>query len=477
MRVKVLADGTRAFELRFTADGARQSEFVHERFDCPCCGGGWSEARARAELRNTLARVSAGIWEPQGAAAPEVHLTWRFDQYATDWLMRWASGELGEDRPKSATVTLVRDWVLRQHLLPALGALPLDDAHFTRNRLTAYKAQLLTRHDEIAHLRAAGQVLRRPDGRAERLSKRSIQITLRSLAQILDEAVEDGHLAVNHARSKRMRVRPPKPIRTWLQPDELGDLLTAAALIDAGAYSPTTDRVRALHQEGHRIPAIADAVGVSLPTVYYHLSKPAPETERVGEARALMSLLGYAGPRISEALALRHRDVRLHGAPRRLDVLDAKTPTGVREVHLSPELADLLTLYREQRRRDGRPAGNDDFLWSSADGGPRSYSWALKKVHRAARIATERRVARGLPPLPRVTPHTLRHTYISILLLVTDNVTYVMEQVGHDDQDTTNRIYRHLIRQRQEHGAAFDQVIGQAREAFGTPGESGAFVG
>ena len=80
------------------------------------------------------------------------------------------------------------------------------------------------------------------------------------------------------------------------------------------------------------------------------------------------------------------------------------------------------------------------------------------KVHRAARIATERREARGLPPLPRVTPHTLRHTYISILLLVTDNVTYVMEQ-------------------RQEHGAAFDQVIGQAREAFGTPGETGAFVG
>jgi integrase len=60
---------------------------------------------------------------------------------------------------------------------------------------------------------------------------------------------------------------------------------------------------------------------------------------------------------------------------------------------------------------------------------------------------------------------------------VTDNVTYVMEQVGHDDQNTTNRIYRHLIRQRQEHGAAFDQVTGQAREAFGTPGETGAFVG
>ena len=45
-----------------------------------------------------------------------------------------------------------------------------------------------------------------------------------------------------------------------------------------------------------------------------------------------------------------------------------------------------------------------------------------------------------------------------------------MEQVGHEDQDTTNRIYRHLIRQRQQHGAAFDRVVSEARQGFGTPG-------
>lgn len=72
-----------------------------------------------------------------------------------------------------------------------------------------------------------------------------------------------------------------------------------------------------------------------------------------------------------------------------------------------------------------------------------------------------------------MTPHTLRHTYISILLLVTDNVLYVMEQVGHEDQDTTNRIYRHLIRQRQQHGAAFDRVVADARATFGEPAARG----
>jgi Phage integrase family len=168
--------------------------------------------------------------------------------------------------------------------------------------------------------------------------------------------------------------------------------------------------------------------------------------------------------------------VRLHAEPRRLDVLDAKTPTGIREVHLSPQLAEVLVLYGDQRRREGRPAANDDFLWTAGGGGPRSYTWALKKVKRAARIASDRRAARRLPPLPAVTPHTLRHTYISILLLVTDNVPYVMEQVGHDDESTTTRIYRHLIRQRQQHGAAFDSAVGQARAGFGTSAESEGFL-
>jgi integrase len=196
----------------------------------------------------------------------------------------------------------------------------------------------------------------------------------------------------------------------------------------------------------------------------------------VGEVRALLTVLGYAGPRIGEALALRNRDVRLHAAPRRLDVLYAKTPTGVREVHLSAQLAEALVLYRDRRRRDGRPAGTDDFLWTGVDGRARSYTWALQKAKRAARIAGERREARGLPPLPRVTPHTLRHTYISILLLVTDNVPYVMQQVGHDDETTTTRIYRHLIRQRQEHGIAFDRAVAQARAGFGASADEEGFM-
>src|SRR3954454_18386564 len=82
-----------------------------------------------------------------------------------------------------------------------------------------------------------------------------------------------------------------------------------------------------------------------------------------------MMVLAYAGFRISEALALRARDVRLHAEGRRLDVLDAKAPTGVREVHLSAEPADVLTLYFDRRRAERSGAEHEGFLWrpGSAD--------------------------------------------------------------------------------------------------------------
>jgi hypothetical protein len=62
IRAKQLADATEAFHLRFFANGARQTEVLHERRRCSCCGGGWNRPRAEVELQNILARVAAGVW-------------------------------------------------------------------------------------------------------------------------------------------------------------------------------------------------------------------------------------------------------------------------------------------------------------------------------------------------------------------------------------------------------------------------------
>lgn len=52
------------------------------------------------------------------------------------------------------------------------------------------------------------------------------------LAAILDDAVEHELIASNPARGKKMRVRVPKPERTFLEMDELALLLDAATELD-----------------------------------------------------------------------------------------------------------------------------------------------------------------------------------------------------------------------------------------------------
>ena len=74
--------------------------------------------------------------------------------------------------------------------------------------------------------------------------------------------------------------------------------------------------------------------------------------------------------------------------------------------------------------------------------------------------------ARGLPPLPNTTPHTLRRTYISIALLANSfDVLWVMSQVGHADSKMTMDVYAQLQqRVEREHGRAFDALVRKARE-------------
>ena len=82
-----------------------------------------------------------------------------------------------------------------------------------------------------------------------------------------------------------------------------------------------------------------------------------------------------------------------------------------------------------------------------------------------ARLATERAVGRGLPPLLHVTPHTLRRTYISIALLANNfDVKWVMGQVGHADSKMTMDVYAQLEqRVDRSHGTSFDRLVRKAR--------------
>jgi integrase len=59
----------------------------------------------------------------------------------------------------------------------------------------------------------------------------------------------------------------------------------------------------------------------------------------------------------------------------------------------------------------------------------------------AVKRANETRARRGLTPLPPVSPHALRRTYISLLIEAGAPLPYVMRQVDHLDSRTTLEVY------------------------------------
>jgi integrase len=171
--------------------------------------------------------------------------------------------------------------------------------------------------------------------------------------------------------------------------------------------------------------------------------------------------------RASELCALRIGQVRLHdpdGA--RFRIPDAKTETGVRDVQMSPDLVEAVIDHLDRLRRCGVSTGPEDWLVPNTRGGQLTRQRVAKVVREAALLATEHVTARGLPPLPQITPHSLRRTYISIALLANNfDVKWVMGQVGHADSKMTMDVYAQLEqRVDRSHGESFDRLVRRARE-------------
>ena len=481
--VQILRDGTRVFKLRFRDRGQREMAVLHERRDCSCgCGGGWNERTAGIELENILAKVKAGVWRkresPPLRAAERVPT---FHEYASGWLEGKKAGILG-DRPIGPHTEADYRSRLANHLLPYFGRYRIDE--ITAEDCLAFKAHKLKEAAELRRAIGAGAVLRDRRGRRVRpLGPATIRKLVACLTAILDEAVSDGHLQRNPARNRRMRVRVPKPPRTFLEMDELVSLVDAAGARDAPIArakllvrpkpGSTAAKVAERWEAGMRPIHIAADLNLSRATVTYHLRRLRFEDPGVYEGRrAIVATLGGSGVRVSELCAIRMRDLRLHAASgAHFRIPDAKTEAGVREVQVSPDLLEEIVAHVDALRRVGLPTDPDAYLFCNRRGGRLQRQKVNKIVREAAALASEHLVARGLPELPNTTPHTLRRTYISIALLANNfDVLWVMRQVGHADSKMTMDVYAQLQqRAERSHGEAFDALVRRARERlYGT---------
>jgi integrase len=400
----------RAWAIRFRAYGQRRYVALGTRDE------GWTRKKAERALGHVLADVERGIWKPEtppSVQAPADEPT--FHEFASEWL----EGVAPELRERTR---IDYQWRLSNHLLPyfaehRLSAITVEEVdRYRREKVRESKAAEATRQQQLAKPRKEHQRLARP------LSNGSINKTIRLLAVILEQAVEYDYLDRNPARGRKRLLKEDKPSRTYLQPDQVAALLSAAGKLDAEVREGDT-----------------------------------------GRRRPLLATLALAGLRISEALDLRWRDVNLEA--RRLRIAASKTEAGLREVDLTPALQGLLTEYLG-RSRYAKP---DDFVFPTREGKRDNPSNVRNRfLDSAAKLANTELRAAGREPIPDVTPHSLRRTFISLLLAAGADVPYVMAQAGHTDPKMTLGLYAQVIASKTDHGAALDGIVGASEWAAGS---------
>jgi integrase len=358
---------------------------------------GMTATQARDELANLLADIRRGRWTPP-TPAPAVEAPLEeptFHVLASEWVER-------RRHEVDARTVEHWTWALSNHLLPFFR--DYRPSQITAALVERYKAAKLGERErmlaEIERWRRADPVKR---GRmpARPLSNASVNKTLKTLAQVLDDAVEFEWLGSNPARGKRRRLKASRPRRTWLELHEVQALLAGG-----------------------------------------------------GKHRALLATMILAGLRVGELSALRWRDVDLAGGKLRIE--DAKTDAGERVIDVSPLLLDELKLHRADSTR----TAPTDLVFGTSVGTVRNRSNVTRQILQPAiERANVELVDAGRPPLEGITNHSLRRTFASLLYEAGASPAYVMSQMGHTDPALALEIYTKVMERKRDVGERMDALV------------------
>lgn len=184
--------------------------------------------------------------------------------------------------------------------------------------------------------------------------------------------------------------------------------------------------------------------------------------DKAGSYRAFFEFLAYTGLRVSEARGLCWGDIdlglgvlRVHqqlgqGRIRR----DLKTEAARREVILAAPIAKFL----RERWLASPFKGAEDYVFSNTLGLGLDY----RKVDNRFRSAVKRA---GLQGPGRISLHSLRHSFASLLIGNGLDVVYVSRQLGHAKPSTTLTVYAHLFA-RADHAQAARAALEASHEAM-----------
>lgn len=178
--------------------------------------------------------------------------------------------------------------------------------------------------------------------------------------------------------------------------------------------------------------------------------------------RLLWMLLAETGLRLGEALGLRHRDWHTgRGDTPFIEVVEREHPHGVRaksgyrRLYVSDELDRFYGEYVWRLCEAGADLVAEDFdsayVFVNLDREPRFAPWRPESVYDL--VERLRRQLSGQVP-QAWTPHWMRHSHATALLLSGVPVHVVSRRLGHSDVQTTLSAYAHVTEDAEMRAAA-----------------------
>ena len=200
---------------------------------------------------------------------------------------------------------------------------------------------------------------------------------------------------------------------------------------------------------------------------FLQLDQVAPLVEATDPPyRPFILTLLLAGLRIGEALALRWRDVELLADPPRISVNHtwdpASKPEGAERRGLEGPVKNgeegIVTIGRRllevllDRKAASPFDGDDDLVFPTSTGAHANPANIRTRVLQPAIVRANARLTLDKRPLipAGLTPHSLRHTYCSLLIAQGEELPTVAAQMRHADISTTLRVYTHVMKHRRE---------------------------